>query len=59
MTPRRPGLDGAERAAVMCCPYCAEEDLRPVEEPAGAWRCRDCARVFRVSFVGLSREDLL
>ena len=51
-----PGADGAQRAAVMHCPYCAEEDLRPVEEPRGAWRCLDCTRVFVVRFVGLSHE---
>ncbi|GMA21160.1 hypothetical protein MM440_01660 [Arsenicicoccus piscis] len=52
------GADGGQRAAVMHCPYCGEQDLRPVEEPRGAWRCRDCVRVFTVRFVGLAREDL-
>lgn len=53
------GPDGAQRAAVMNCPYCGEEQLHPVAEPTGAWGCRACARVFKVTFVGLSREDLL
>jgi hypothetical protein len=46
----------------MHCPYCGEEDLRPYDaEPTGAgqpgvhgaWECRSCTRVFRVTFVGL------
>ncbi|WP_270889383.1 hypothetical protein [Pedococcus sp. 5OH_020] len=36
-------------AAIYYCPFCAEEDLRPVEDPQGAWRCTACARVFTVS----------
>ena len=36
-------------SAIYYCPFCAEEDLRPVEEPQGAWRCNACARVFTVS----------
>jgi ribosomal protein L37AE/L43A len=38
-------------AAIYHCPFCAEEDLRPVEEPRGAWLCRACARVFTVDLV--------
>ncbi len=41
------------RAAVLHCPYCAEEDLFPVE-PHGAWECRSCLRVFSVKMLGLS-----
>lgn len=37
------------------CPFCAEEDLRPVEEPRGAWVCVSCVRVFSVT---LHRTDL-
>jgi predicted RNA-binding Zn-ribbon protein involved in translation (DUF1610 family) len=44
-----------ERAVVFYCPYCGEEDLRPEPEPRGAWRCVSCARVFTVTYVGLSR----
>ncbi len=32
-------MSESPRAAVIYyCPFCAEEDLRPVEEPRGAWR---------------------
>ena len=42
------------RAAVIYyCPFCAEEDLRPVEEPRGAWRCNACARVFTVQMASI------
>jgi predicted RNA-binding Zn-ribbon protein involved in translation (DUF1610 family) len=44
-----------ERAVIFYCPYCGEEDLRPEPEPRGAWRCVACARVFTVTYVGLSR----
>lgn len=43
----------SERAAVFHCPYCAEEDLRPVPEPHGAWRCAACLRTFVVKLVGI------
>lgn len=38
---------------VHYCPYCGEEDLRPSEAEPGAWECRSCTRVYRVTFVGL------
>jgi hypothetical protein len=41
------------RAVPFYCPYCGEEDLRPSEEPAGAWRCADCQRAFVVRLVAL------
>ena len=44
-------MSDSPRAAVYHCPFCAEEDLWPVEEPQGAWECRACARVFSVSMV--------
>ena len=43
-----------EATAIYYCPFCAEEDLRPAEEPQGAWRCVACARVFTVQ---LARVD--
>ena len=39
------------RAVPYACPFCAEEDLRPVEQ--GRWHCRSCLRVFAVQFFGL------
>lgn len=42
------------RAAIMHCPFCAEEDLFPAEERG--WECRSCLRVFSVSLIGLSTQ---
>jgi ribosomal protein L37AE/L43A len=41
--------DTPRGAAIYYCPFCAEEDLRPVPEPDGAWLCASCARVFTVN----------
>lgn len=45
------------RAAVFCCPYCAEEDLRPVPQPPGSWHCLACLRTFTVTLVGLGTPE--
>ena len=42
------------RTATQHCPYCGETNLWPHEASHGAWECRDCGRVFSVSFLGLS-----
>ncbi|WP_119731149.1 transposase [Thermomonospora amylolytica] len=42
----------SERAAPFYCPYCGEEDLRPLEGE-GSWYCADCARSFRLRFLGV------
>lgn len=44
--------DGLARAVPFYCPYCGEEDLRPEEEPHGAWHCVACTRVFLVRMAG-------
>jgi ribosomal protein L37AE/L43A len=41
------------RAAVQYCPFCAEEDLHPVDQHGG-WECRSCLRVFAVRLLGLA-----
>ena len=45
-------------AVIFHCPFCAEEDLRPVEEPAGAWHCLACARVFSVTQHRVAAEHI-
>jgi ribosomal protein L37AE/L43A len=40
-----------QRAVPYACPFCAEEDLRPV--PEGRWHCRSCLRVFSISYHGI------
>ena len=47
------------RAVPYCCPFCGEEDLRPVASGTvegltrGGWHCRSCLRVFSLTFHGL------
>jgi hypothetical protein len=41
------------RAQPFYCPYCGEQEFRPVEEPAGALHCGCCERRYLVSFLGL------
>ncbi len=42
-----------ERVLPFHCPYCAEENLRPLETH-GQWACLSCRRAFAVKFLGLS-----
>ena len=51
-------MSDTPRGVVRHCPYCAEEDLWPVEEPQGAWECRACARVFTVSLVSVDANAI-
>jgi hypothetical protein len=56
--------DVGERAVPYCCPFCTEEDLRPLESGAvpgltrGGWHCRTCLRVFSITFHGLHQPVL-
>jgi hypothetical protein len=62
--PASAGTSTGERAVPYCCPFCSEEDLRPLESGAvpgltrGGWHCRSCLRVFSVSFHGLHQPVL-
>jgi hypothetical protein len=53
-----------ERAVPYSCPFCGEEDLRPLESGAvpglnrGGWHCRSCLRVFSLSFHGVHQPVL-
>ncbi len=57
--------EGSGRAAQpYLCPFCGEEDLRPVERDGAAggpgvpaWHCRSCLRVFSLSFHGLAPRE--
>ena len=48
--------DRAKPATPYHCPFCGDEDLRPVEEHATAWSCRSCARVFTVGLVRIDQS---
>lgn len=45
------------RAVPFYCPYCGDEELVPQPEPAGAWKCLACRRVFSVRMVGLALSE--
>ena len=52
-------VETSGRAVPYFCPFCAEEDLRPLaagDVPGltrAGWHCRSCLRVFGLSFYGL------
>lgn len=45
------------RAVPFYCPYCGDEELVPQAEPAGAWMCLACRRVFSVRMHGLALSE--
>ncbi len=49
--------ESSARAVPYVCPFCGEEDLRPVEQ--GRWHCRSCLRVFALTFHGLLRPTAI
>ncbi len=57
MSGHPPGPDASlgQRAVPYHCPYCAEEDLRPVGATPGAWHCQSCLRSFSVKYLGIHR----
>lgn len=42
------------RAVPFYCPYCGEQELRPVD-PAG-WRCEVCGRTFALDLVSVGGD---
>ena len=45
--------EAGDRMVPYFCPYCGGEDLRLHEDQHRAWECRECTRVFSVTFIGL------
>jgi transposase-like protein len=39
----------AMRAVPFYCPYCGEQDIRPDDSGADAWRCASCERHFELT----------
>jgi len=48
-----PAASTGERAVAYHCPYCADEDLRPLGPTPGSWHCRTCTRAFSVKYLGM------
>lgn len=40
------------RAVPFYCPYCGDEDLRPVGDSHGTWWCQSCRRAWRLTMLG-------
>jgi transposase-like protein len=63
--PSAASAEPAQRAVPYNCPFCAEEDLRPVASGSvpglarGGWHCRSCLRVFSLSFHGVHTRHSL
>jgi ribosomal protein L37AE/L43A len=45
-------------ATPLYCPFCGDEDLRPVEDDPSAWSCRSCVHVFAVSLVRIEHAAI-
>lgn len=58
MSTQPSGAPRGERAVPYHCPYCAEEDLRPLGATPGAWHCRTCTRTFSVKYLGMQAPTL-
>ena len=53
LTDGRAVISDANGAAPFHCPYCAEEDLRPLEDRTAQWLCGSCRRAFALRFIGM------
>ncbi len=49
---------GSRGATPLYCPFCGDEDLRPVEDDAAAWSCRSCAHVFSVDLLRIDHASI-
>jgi transposase-like protein len=43
-----------ERAVPFFCPYCGDEDLRPLDAEPGRYVCGSCRRSFALRLVALA-----
>jgi ribosomal protein L37AE/L43A len=47
------------RAVPFYCPYCGDEDLRPVGDSHGVWWCQSCRRAWQLSMIGTGTPENL
>jgi transposase-like protein len=45
-----------QRAVPFYCPYCGDEDLRPVRG-AGDWWCQSCRRAWSLRLIGTGTPE--
>ncbi len=43
--------DDGVRAVPFYCPFCGEQDIRPDDAAAAAWRCESCERGFELTAI--------
>lgn len=52
-------MTSAERAVPFYCPYCGDEDLRPLDDRHGSWWCQSCRRGWSLKMLGTGTPDSL
>lgn len=45
------------RAVPFYCPYCGDEDLRPLGDAHGTWWCQSCRRAWKLSMIGTGTPE--
>ena len=50
-------MTSAERAVPFYCPYCGDEDLRPLDDRHGSWWCQSCRRAWSLKMLGTGTPD--
>jgi transposase-like protein len=45
------------RAVPFYCPYCGDEDLRPLKDTRGTWWCQSCRRAWSLKMLGTGTPD--
>ena len=45
------------RAVPFYCPYCGDEDLRPLGDTHGTWWCQSCRRAWSLKMLGTGTPE--
>lgn len=45
------------RAVPFYCPYCGDEDLRPLDDTHGTWWCQSCRRAWSLKMLGTGTPE--
>jgi transposase-like protein len=44
-------------AVPFYCPYCGDEDLRPLSDSHGTWWCQSCRRAWSLKLLGTGKPE--
>jgi transposase-like protein len=47
------------RAVPFYCPYCGDEDIRPLTDTHGTWWCQSCRRAWSLKMLGTGTPEQL